>query len=63
MSDLFAPVGGEVVATNDALTGRPSSSTATPTATAGWSGSASPMRRSWTASWTPDAYDALIAAG
>jgi glycine cleavage system H protein len=63
VSDLFAPVGGEVVAINDALTGAPELVNSDPYG-AGW------MIRVRLADatqvdglLTADAYDALIAAG
>ena len=63
VSDLFAPVGGEVLATNDALTGSPELVNSDPYGD-GW------MVRVRVADaaqleglLAPDAYDALIAAG
>jgi len=63
VSDLFAPVGGEVLATNDALTGSPELVNSDPYGE-GW------MVRVRVADaaqldglLAPDAYDALIAAG
>ena len=61
VSDLFAPVGGEVVEANAALAPRPSSSTPTRTGPAGCSASGSPTRRRSTRCWTPAAYEALVA--
>jgi glycine cleavage system H protein len=63
VSDLFAPIGGEVTATNDALTDRPESVNGDPYGD-GW------MLRLKVADVAqldelldPDAYDALVAAG
>jgi glycine cleavage system H protein len=63
VSDLFAPIGGEVVATNDALNGTPELVNSDPYGE-GW------MLRVRVGDATqlddlldPDAYDALVAAG
>ena len=45
VSDVFAPLSGEVVAVNEALADSPERSTTTPTATAGWSRSSSATPR------------------
>ena len=49
VSDVIAPVSGEIVEVNEALKDARSRSTTTPTARAGWSRSSSRTRRSSTA--------------
>ena len=64
VSDLFAPVAGEVVATNDALSGGPELVNSDPYGD-GLDGPAAGDRRrpSSTTCMDADAYDALVAAG
>jgi glycine cleavage system H protein len=63
VSDLFAPIGGEVTGTNDALTGSPELVNSDPYG-AGWMIRVRMSDSAQTAELlTADAYDALIAAG
>ena len=63
VSDLFAPVGGEVTGTNDALTGSPELVNSDPYGE-GWMIRVRMTDAAQTAELlTADAYDALIAAG
>ena len=53
VSDVIAPMSGEIIAVNEALGDTPERSTRTRTARAGWSRSGCPTRRGRSAAWTP----------